>query len=347
LAETHFLQIIQTYKNAYAGLSRNMWLLSLIMLINRSGTMVIAFLSIYCKFFLHFSTSETGIIVGCYGLGAIAGAFIGGKLTDILGSKKVQISSLFLGGILFMVISFLRDFYLLSVAFFILALVNESFRPANSAAILANSDDANRTRSFALIRLAMNLGWSVGTTLGGWFIDFNYSLLFWVDGITSIMAAIVLSKLTLKTELPKKIKEQVTNQIIVPPLQNKRFIYFLIVCLVFTFCFFQLFVSLPLFYKEGLHLSGFFIGTVLAANGIIIALFEMILIKAIEVKHTKKYIITIGCVLITVFFIISASYHYTNVYINAILGMCIITVGEMLTLPFMNSYYVKWLHLVM
>ncbi|MEK7225946.1 MAG: MFS transporter, partial [Bacteroidota bacterium] len=37
----------KTYRNAYSGLSKQTWLLSLIMLINRSGTMVIPFMTLY------------------------------------------------------------------------------------------------------------------------------------------------------------------------------------------------------------------------------------------------------------------------------------------------------------
>jgi MFS family permease len=59
-----------------------------------------------------------------------------------------------------------------------LAAVNESFRPANTAAIAANSTPEIRTRSFALLRLAMNLGWSIGTFLGGILSHYDYKLCF-------------------------------------------------------------------------------------------------------------------------------------------------------------------------
>ena len=38
---------VSLYRNAYTGLSRSTWLLSLVMLVNRSGTMVIPFMTIY------------------------------------------------------------------------------------------------------------------------------------------------------------------------------------------------------------------------------------------------------------------------------------------------------------
>jgi predicted MFS family arabinose efflux permease len=62
------------YKNAYSGLSRSTWLLSAVMLVNRSGTMVIPFMTMYCTQQLHFSLPQAGIVMALFGAGAIAGA---------------------------------------------------------------------------------------------------------------------------------------------------------------------------------------------------------------------------------------------------------------------------------
>ncbi|MEO7984764.1 MAG: MFS transporter, partial [Bacteroidota bacterium] len=64
-----------TYRNAYSGLSRQTWLLSLIMLINRSGTMVVPFMSLYLTSpEMGYSVGEAGIVFGLFGAGAFSGA---------------------------------------------------------------------------------------------------------------------------------------------------------------------------------------------------------------------------------------------------------------------------------
>ncbi|MCY7350383.1 MAG: hypothetical protein LH606_06920 [Cytophagaceae bacterium] len=70
--------IIQLYRNAYGGLSRSVWLLSGAMLINRSGSMVVPFLSVYLTQSLHFSIGQAGLVMGCFGAGAMLGVFVGG-----------------------------------------------------------------------------------------------------------------------------------------------------------------------------------------------------------------------------------------------------------------------------
>jgi len=92
---------IQLYKQAYSGLSRNSWYLCLVMLVNRSGTMVIPFLTLYCTIQLRFSIREAGYVMAFLGLGSICGAFIGGKITDKLGFYDVQIFALLSGGVFF------------------------------------------------------------------------------------------------------------------------------------------------------------------------------------------------------------------------------------------------------
>src|ERR1700710_307993 len=101
-----FTSFIQLYKQAYSGLSKNSWYLSIVMLINRSGTMVVPFMSIYCIQQLHFSILQAGVIMALFCVGSIAGAFAGGKLTDKFGFYDLQVGALLSGGIFFLVLCY-------------------------------------------------------------------------------------------------------------------------------------------------------------------------------------------------------------------------------------------------
>ncbi len=52
-----------------------------------------------------------------------------------------------------------------------------------------------RTKGFALNRLAANLGVTIGPVLGGYLAMWNYRALFWVDGLTSLAALALFSRL--------------------------------------------------------------------------------------------------------------------------------------------------------
>src|SRR6202012_3286147 len=105
---------ISLYQNAYSGLSRSTWLLSIVMLVHRSGTMVIPFMTIYLtQPSMGYSIGQAGLVMGIFGLGAICGGFLGGKITDRLGFYRVQLFTLTGGGLLFMLLGQVKSYPLI------------------------------------------------------------------------------------------------------------------------------------------------------------------------------------------------------------------------------------------
>lgn len=327
-----------TYRNAYAGLSRQTWLLSLIMLINRSGTMVVPFMTLYLTSpGMGYTVGEAGIVFGLFGAGAFSGAWLGGRLTDKIGFYPVQLITLVGGGILFIVLGQMKTYPLICTFTFLLSFVNEAFRPANSTAIAFYSKEQNRTRSYALNRLAINLGWAVGSGLGGFIAHRSYELLFWVDGVTNITAALVMW-LFLKPANHKPVpRAKIDDPLIGSAFRDKTYISFALITMLFASCFFQLFTNLPVYFKKELKFSEPFIGFIMAMNGIIIALVEMVLIYKLEGRRKNMHYITLGV------FLVGLSFLMLNLPGGAMLacGMIVlVTFGEILSMPFMNSYWI-------
>ena len=331
---------VSLYKKAYGGLSPGTWWLSLVMLVNRSGTMVIPFMTMYLTQHYGFTIGKAGFVMSLFGLGAIAGALIGGKLVDLVGYYYVQIVALIGGGTMFIVLGQMQSYSSICVMTFILAMMNESFRPANTVAIAHYSKEQNRTRSYSLNRLAINLGWAVGGALGGVIASFNYSLLFWVDGITNLLAACLLyitlsPKRNKATEVKTKERGLIKNS----AYKDRSYLYFIILVFLFAVCFFQLFTTIPVFFKEKFHLSVLFIGMVMALNGLIIALFEMITIFKLEGRMPSLHFISGGVMLVCVAFLI-LNVPFTNYGTIAVISMLFLTFGEILAMPFMNAYWI-------
>jgi predicted MFS family arabinose efflux permease len=328
----------QTYRNAYSGLSRSTWLLSFIMLINRMGTMVVPFMTLYLTTEMQYSVGKAGFVFGLFGAGAFCGAWLGGRLTDKIGFYRVQMVTLIGGGILFIVLGQMKTYPLICLFTFLVSFVNEAFRPANSTAIAFYSKDENRTRSYALNRLAINVGWSIGGAIGGVIANFNYELLFWVDGITNIMAA-VLMWLFLKPVDYKVHKHKEPGTIpALPAHRDKGYILFIVITMLFACCFFQIFTNIPVYFKKGLHLSEIYIGILMAINGVIIALVEMIIVYKLEGKRKSVIYITSGVALVGLSFLL-LNLPVAGALI-ALLMIIVVTFGEIFSLPFMNSYWI-------
>ncbi len=333
---------INLYQQAYTGLTRRIWLLSIVMLINRTGTMVLAFMTLYCSH-LGFTIEQGGLVVGIYGIGAVTGAFIGGKISDKFGFYYTQFFALFCGGILFIVLGQMNSYLSICICTFFLSTVNESFRPANATAIAHYSTKENRTQSFSLVRLAINVGFSAGTALGGFLASVNYKLLFWVDGFTSITAAICLLILLPKVTVSQQRAPVTTKEVSSTehsPYRNKKFLYFLFFQVLFSVCFFQLFTTVPLFFKKELNLTEYWIGVVMASNGILIALVEMVLVFKLEGKRPYLVLMRYGSILMGCSFLL-LNLPLASGFIIALVSLLVLTVAEMISMPFMNSYYIS------
>ena len=79
------------------------------MLINRSGTMVIPFLSVYLTQVMGYSLGQAGWVMSCFGAGSVLGSYIGGQLTDRIGFYKVQFWSLLLSGLAFIALGYVNS----------------------------------------------------------------------------------------------------------------------------------------------------------------------------------------------------------------------------------------------
>jgi predicted MFS family arabinose efflux permease len=331
-------KILNNYINTFKGLSREVWWLSLITFINRSGTMVIPFLSLYLNKSLDISIPNIGWIMSFFGLGSLVGTWIGGKLTDKIGYYKVMFVSLVLTGIFFVLLQYITTFEGFCIGIFLVMLVADAFRPAMFVALSAYSKPKNKTRSVTLIRLAINLGFSAGPAIGGLIITgIGYQGLFWMDGVTCVLAAVLLVQVL----HPKKAKIQdevkVENPISV--YSDKAFWVFFVAMFIFGFVFLQYFSTMPLYYKDAHHLSELEIGLLMGFNGFFIFLFEMPLIKWLEdSKKAKVKLIAIGLFLVAMSFVVLNLTSWIGILI---LGMFLMTIGEMIAFPFSNAFAVE------
>lgn len=327
--------LFRNYINTFKGLSTEVWWLSLITLINRAGTMVVPFLSLYLTKSLNFTLADVGWIMSAFGLGSVVGSWLGGKLTDKIGYYKIMVFSLIMSGVLFIGIQFLKTFLEISIGVFFLLVVADMFRPAMFVALSSYSKPENKTRSVTLIRLAINLGFSAGPSIGGFIIvSMSYSGLFWVDGITCILAGILLLNV-LNPKTTRTFDEVVVKN---PKSAYKDISYliFLAAMILFSISFLQYFSTMPLYYKDVHLLNENKIGLLMGLNGLLIFIFEMPIVKYLENGRFKKTtLIIIGALLTGLSFL---ALNLTSWIGILIIGMLLMTVGEMIAFPFSNAF---------
>jgi predicted MFS family arabinose efflux permease len=332
-------KVVNSYKSSFRGLSREAWLLSLVMLVNRAGTMAVPFMSLYVTVKLGRSLADAGLIITLFGVGSVMGALLGGFLTDRVGFRMVQVIAAMASGAMFIFYGFITDFTLLCILTVFLSLVADALRPANHAAIANYSTPENLTRTYTLNRLAINLGWSLGGAIGGILAAIDYQLLFWVEGLTNIMAGIMIwillpntrqpgKKISLKSSKPPGVKQ---------PWQDALFMRFIFFATLFTTAFFLVFRLVPVFWRTEWQIDERGIGILLGLNGLIIALMEMVLVRRWERKGRNLAFIIYGAMACALAYLILLLPWGTG-WTLALLFMLVITLGEMLAFPFIASF---------
>ena len=179
-----FRYLLQEYKASFRGLPLPAWTLALVAFINRSGSMVLFFLTLYLTTQKNFTPGHAGQMISLYGLGAMAGSFVGGRLSDRLGAVRVQMLSFLLSGIGFIVLGYLDNTIAISIFLFFLAVISESSRPA----IIT---DANRGQYMGMFTFIFALSFVLGPYLGTYIYErFGSNYLWYGFGLIGIVVTL-------------------------------------------------------------------------------------------------------------------------------------------------------------
>ncbi|NOT31241.1 MAG: MFS transporter, partial [Planctomycetes bacterium] len=177
--------IVRSYRDAFSGLPRQVWVLALVLFVNRVGMMVLPFLALYLTGERGFAVDSAGGLVALYGVGSMLGVTAGGWLADRFGPRRVQLTSLCLNALFLMVLSVARTPLAIGAAILLTSMASDCFRPANGAAITAAVGEGARARAFSLMSLAVSVGLTFGLPLGGELAELDFDWLFRIDAPAS------------------------------------------------------------------------------------------------------------------------------------------------------------------
>jgi MFS family permease len=280
------------------------------------------------------------LVLAFYGIGAFISSPFSGKLSDKLGTLTLMKISLFTSGLFLIAYSFVTSFILFLILSFFWAVLSEAFRPASLSFISNEVSPDRRKTAFALNRLAINLGMSIGPVIGGLLSSINFSLLFYVDGITSIAAGIfILFFPWQEHEKGKKLIEDSSLESIKKNsvFRNKKFIYFILALIPVEMVFFQHIGAMPLFIVNELGFSNATFGVLIAINTVLIIFIEVPLNDSMRFWDDWKSL-ALGSLLAGVGFGIMA---FTETLSPIIISIVIWTFGEMILFPASGDFVAK------
>jgi MFS family permease len=319
-----------------AGLPREIWALGAATLVNRMGTMALPFLLLYLTEELHHPAASAASVLAAYGAASLLGAPLGGRLCDHVGALRVMQWSLVASGLLLFVLPLARTLPAVLAVVVVWSLVGEAVRPASMTMLAELAEGEQRKPAIAMNRLAINLGMSVGPVVGGVLATVSYPALFVVDGVTSILAAVVLA-LTLKARPgaahaahPHGHARHELRGV----LRDGPVMAFLVATVLLGGVFFQHLGALPLFAVRDLGLSKPEFGLLSAVNTTLIVFLE-VWVNTSTAHWSHRLSLVSGSLLCAVGFgVMGLAGGFWG------LAACVVvwTVGEMILFPSMGNY---------
>jgi MFS family permease len=326
------------------GLPPEVWALFSATLINRCGTMVLPFLVLYLTRDQGQPPRRAALALALYGIGSMITSPIAGRLADRIGPRRIVIASLFSGAALLPLLPLAHRLPAILALTFLWSVSAEAMRPASLAWMSGLVPPDRRRAGFALNRLAVNLGMSLGPAVAGFVVRYSFTAIFILDAVTSVAAGILLlltthSRGSGATEeearaLPNPRTSHASPAAPEPAAPrhawlDRRYLWFLMSILPVQIVFFQHESSLALYLVRDLHLAESTYGLLFTINTILIIFIEVPLNAAMS-EWSHRRCLMVGALLIGAGF---GGVGLARDALGIALTVIVWTFGEMVLLP--------------
>ncbi len=337
------MDIVKIYRDAFSGLNRDIWLITSVMFVNRLGTLILPFITLYTTQEIGWTKPQAGVAVACFGAGSLAGSYLGGWLTDKIGYYKVFLFSLIGGGLAYYVLQFFTSYIALSLGLFVASTIADLLRPALYTGIRFFTDENTQTRAVSLLRMAFNLGFVIGPAIGGAIIALtSYKWIFILDAFTCWGAAIMtyfLIKDYSHKQFENNVLDEEVSVEIKNPYRDKPYLLFLFYSLLMLIGFFQILFTVPLYLEEVAHFSTDEIGIFFGINGALVFILEMPLVQYVDKRKVIMKAMVVGSAMIGIGLLALISQTY--ILISLAIFLLLTGVGEIVNFPFISTTALK------
>ncbi len=298
------------------------------------GTMLFPFFALYVTRRFDVGMTEAGLLMGIFGLTGLIGSVVGGALADRIGRKKLIIFGLLssaLGSLGMGLMDNLAGFYALAA---VSGLLNSVAGPAYGAMVADMLPEEQRSEGFGLLRVAGNLAWIIGPTIGGLLAAHSYMYLFVADAVTSTITAAIAFRMIPETKPevqpgtePQSFARTVAGYALVA--KDGLFVAFIVASVLMGVVYQQMYSTLAVYLSRVHGLPDRDYGLLLSIDAFVVVLFQFP-ITARTKKYPPMLMMALGTALYMVGFTMYGFVAGMAMFVVAIL---IITVGEMIVIP--------------
>ncbi len=283
-----------------------------------------------------------GVIFTLGSIVSIVFSIGGGALADLIGRKKVLMLGSVISGALFLTVAILLHSSAPTidiVAIFIFTSAGGSLIFPSANALVADvTSPADRTNGYVVYRIMSNLGWAIGPLSGAFIYDTGIFWIFMLITACSVIQGLMVLFMVKDRWKERRKKESLMKTGKISILSYDRFlIVFTVGTFFLTLVSSQFAVTLPVYIKGSVSFPTSYIGYIYAVNGIVVVIGQYPITNLM-----KKYPEIISMILGTVAYAIGYLFvGFSSNLLDLMGDMLIITIGENLVSPVMNSIVSK------
>ena len=310
---------------------RTFWVLVGAQFVTKFGVFVIPFLTLFATR-KGFSEGDAGLAAGAYSVGSFGAAILGGWFADRIGRNISMAFASLAGACCMLAFSQAETLAGMISLALLTGLVQESGNPATSALIQDLIPAEHRVNAYAVLRFAVNLGWSLGPACAGWLAEHSFTWLFLGDAATSAVFGII-ALFALPNGNPSPPEKAGWSLALKDIATNRAFLGLAAAQVFFAFTFRQMNTTFPLhFDRQGhpLHVYGW----IQAMNGVLICTLELALLSFTR-KGSMRGFMGLGYAILASSYLL---FFAGNAVATFALVMIVFTLGEMFAFSRQSAY---------
>jgi len=331
--------MFKNLRSTFHAYPRDFWILVGALFIDRvGGALIFPFLALYITSKFNVGMTEVGAIFAIYSGGAFFGNMIGGALADKFGRKTMLIIGLIFSAAISIMMGVINEWELFYGLALVTGLLSEFGGPAVQAMIADILPLQKRTDGFGILRVVINLSAAIGPAIGGVLAGVNYLLLFITDSVISLITAIIV--LIALPETKPALKEGQIEETVVQSfsgygrvLRDKIFLAFVFLSTFTAIVYMQMNSTLSVFLRDVHAVPPRNYGYLLSVNAAMVVLFQFFVTRRVKRFH-PLLVMMAGNLFYAVGF---GLFGFTSLYWQFVAAMAILTIGEMVNAPVMQT----------
>ena len=332
---TRMLRLVRRARNTADEFPRRFWVLVAASFIDTVGrTLIFPFFALYVTQRFNVGMTEAGVLLAIFSVTGFVGNMLGGGLTDRFGRRSIIISGLVFSSISALsmgLVDQLTVFYVLAA---FVGLLSDIAGPAHGAMVADLLREEKRAEGFGILRVAGNLAWIIGPTIGGFLASRSYLSLFILDAIASLITAAIVFRLIPETrpqaaEVARRESMAATYRGYFRVLGDRPYAAFLAIALIMNMVYLQLYSTFSVYLRDVHNIPAQGYGFLMSANALLVVLMQFWVTRRTNL-HPPLTMMALGSAFYLVGF---TMFGMVSTYFFFVVAMMIVTIGEMIVIP--------------